>query len=135
MGLRMKCFNIMGLHWKIQFLGGWGGGSRNSVCWGRLLKKGAWTVYRFKGCLTKNKGIVFLRGGGWYVFGLNTGKCGSEKTLNSDTFLAVFLLYHVKASFPRYFICIQIYPGFSSIEWYVSKAYRFHSTKGSPSTF
>ena len=65
MGLRMKCFNIMGLHWKIQFLGGWGGGvgSRNSVCWGRLLKKGAWTVYRFKGCLTKNKGIVFLRGG------------------------------------------------------------------------
>ena len=39
MGLRMKSFNILGFHWKIQLLGGGGGSS------GMIPKK----ICRFKG--------------------------------------------------------------------------------------
>ena len=38
MGLRMKDFNIFGVHWKIRFLGG--GGSRKTNILGGLPKKG-----------------------------------------------------------------------------------------------
>ena len=57
MGLRMKKFNIMGVHSKIQFLGGalktnffFGGGGVNR------LKMGAWIVCRFNRGLGKKKG-------------------------------------------------------------------------------
>ena len=45
MGLRMKNFNILGVHWKIWFLRG----SWKANIEGGLPKKGAWTVCRFKG--------------------------------------------------------------------------------------
>ena len=32
------------------------------MCKGKLLKNGAWTVYRFKGELGATEGVVFLRG-------------------------------------------------------------------------
>ena len=31
MGLKMKSFNIMGVHWKIQFLGGGGGDYKKPI--------------------------------------------------------------------------------------------------------
>ena len=58
MGLRMKNFNILGVHWTIWFLGGWF--TKNQG--GGLPKKGDWTVCRFRGCLAREEGVVFLRG-------------------------------------------------------------------------
>ena len=37
MGLRKENFNIMGVHWKIKFLGG-GLGSRKTNVWGEIVK-------------------------------------------------------------------------------------------------
>ena len=66
MGLTMKNFNIFGVHWKIWVLGGVGGGglTKNQYRGGNCLRRGAWTVYRFKGGggLARKKGMVFLRG-------------------------------------------------------------------------
>ena len=46
----MKNFNIMGVHWKIQFLGGGGGVHEKSLYRGNCLKRqGLWTVCRFLG--------------------------------------------------------------------------------------
>ena len=59
MGLRMKNFNIMGVHWKIQFLSGGGGVTKNQYIYiGFAWEGGAWTVCRFKG------GSCWKRGGG-----------------------------------------------------------------------
>ena len=57
MGLRMKNFNIFGVHQTVWLSGG---GSQKTR--GGLPKKGAWTVCRFRGHLAKEKGVVFLRG-------------------------------------------------------------------------
>ena len=40
MELRMKNFNVFGVHWKIRFLGGGGGGSRKTNIEGGLPKRG-----------------------------------------------------------------------------------------------
>ena len=54
-------FNIMGVHWKIQF----GGSQKNQYIEGISLKRGAWTVFRFKkGAWQKRGSCVFE--GGWY---------------------------------------------------------------------
>ena len=45
---RMKNFNI-GVHWKIWFLGEGGGLTKKQCIGGNCLKRGAWTVCRFKG--------------------------------------------------------------------------------------
>ena len=56
----MKNFNIFWVHWKTWFLGGL---TKKQYRWGNCLKSGAWTVCKFKeGGLSKNKGVVFLRG-------------------------------------------------------------------------
>ena len=67
MELRMKNFNILGVHWRIQLLGG--GGSRKTNIDGGLSKRGkAWAVCQFKagGLGKKEEGGVFEagRGGG-----------------------------------------------------------------------
>ena len=63
MGLRMKNFNIFGVHWKIWFLGG--GLTKNLYRMGDCLKRGAWTVCRFKrGAWQERQGGVFEEG--WY---------------------------------------------------------------------
>ena len=59
MVLRMKNFDITAVHWKIPLL--WGGGkegSHQTSIEGWLLKKGAWTICRFKGRLAR-----------WYFWG------------------------------------------------------------------
>ena len=58
MVLRMKKFNIFGVHWKIRLLGGF---TKNQIEGGRLPQKGDWTVCRFKRGLGKKQGVVFLR--------------------------------------------------------------------------
>ena len=45
MGLRMKSVNIMGVYWKIWFLGK---GQENPIYRGNCLKRGVWTVCKFK---------------------------------------------------------------------------------------
>ena len=67
MRLRMKNFN-MGIHWKIRFLRGRGGGvfTENQYIGENCLKRGAWSVCRFKGGLAKKREVVFLRGS-WYL--------------------------------------------------------------------
>ena len=65
MGLRMKNFNILGVHWEIQFLGG--RGYEKPIQMGELSERVVWTVCRFKGRgggLARN-GVVFLREGVW----------------------------------------------------------------------
>ena len=65
MRLRMKNFYVLGVHWKIQLLGG---DSQKNNIEGRLgdcLKRGAWTVCRFKGGLGKKEGVGVFEGG-WY---------------------------------------------------------------------
>ena len=61
----MKDFNSMGIHWKIWFLRGV---HEKPIYRGELPKKGAWTVYRFKGGggVEKKWEVVFLRVG-WYL--------------------------------------------------------------------
>ena len=63
MGLRMKNFNIMGVHWKIRYSGM--GVTKNQYIGGTALKGGggAWTVRRFKGGLPKKRGWSFWGGG------------------------------------------------------------------------
>ena len=59
----MKNFNVLGAHWKIPLLGGEFMKDRHRG--GGLPKKGAWTIFQFKGGLGKKEGVVFLSGG-WY---------------------------------------------------------------------
>ena len=40
MGLKMKNFNIMGIHWKIQFSGEGGGSHEKPIYRGKCLKRG-----------------------------------------------------------------------------------------------
>ena len=54
MVLRMENFNILGVHWKIGLLGG--RSQKNNIAGRDCLKRGAWTVCRFKGGLGKNEG-------------------------------------------------------------------------------
>ena len=61
MGLRMKNFNIFGVHWKIPFLEGV---SRKTITeGGDYLKRGAWTVCRFKGGAWQEIGGCSFEGG------------------------------------------------------------------------
>ena len=60
MVLRMKNFNILGVHWKIQLLGGGGGGSGKTNIEGRLPKKeGLGQFADLRGGLGKKEGVVF----------------------------------------------------------------------------
>ena len=64
MVLRIKNFNILGVHWKIRLLGG--RCSRNTNAERELPKKGGLdSLLNSRGGLGKKEGGVFLRGG-WY---------------------------------------------------------------------
>ena len=66
MGLRMKNFNIMGVHWKIQFLSGGGGSHKKPIYIYRedLPEKGGLGQFAdLRGGLAEKEGVVFLRGG------------------------------------------------------------------------
>ena len=65
MGLRMKNFDILGVHWKIWLLGGWSS-QKTNIEGGLPEKGGAWTVCKFKGGLGKKEGDGVFEGGGWY---------------------------------------------------------------------
>lgn len=66
----MKNFNISGVHKKIWFLGGEGGGvDEKPISWGDCLKRGAQTICIFKGGLARETwGNDFeeRRGEAWY---------------------------------------------------------------------
>ena len=40
------------------------GGYKKTISWGDSLKRGAWTVWRFKGGIGKKEGDVVFKGGG-----------------------------------------------------------------------
>ena len=63
MGLRMKNFNILGVHWKIWFLRG----SWKANIEGGLPKKGAWTVCRFKGGAWEERGDGVNTQSSWII--------------------------------------------------------------------
>ena len=63
MGWKMKNFNILGVHGEIQVLGG-GEGHEKPIYRGDCLKRGPWTVCRFKG------GEAWQEGGGWCLWGV-----------------------------------------------------------------
>ena len=56
----MKNFNILGVHRKIQVLGG---GHKKPIYREHCLKRGPWKTCRFTGGLGKKEGVVFLKGG------------------------------------------------------------------------
>ena len=60
MGLRMENFDIMGVHWKIQFLEGC---MKNNILGVNCLKGESWIVCRFKRALGKKEILKFLRWG------------------------------------------------------------------------
>ena len=103
MGLRMKNVNILGVHRKIWLIGA--EFTKNKYRGGNCLKRGAWTVYGFKGRGGggggKKEGVVFSRGG-WYPNAhyawarLWTLSSCNTKTI-SPTLKFVFPLY--------YFVC------------------------------
>ena len=66
MGLRMKNFNILDVHWKIWLLGG-GSSRKTDIDWG-LPKKGGLDSLQFKRGLGKKEGggVFEGEGGGWY---------------------------------------------------------------------
>ena len=81
MGWRMKNFNILGVHRKIQVLGG---GHKKPIYRGHCLKRGPWKTCRFTGGLGKKEGVVFLKGGLIPQCTLwNTATCKSYKKENS----------------------------------------------------
>ena len=92
MGLRMKNFNTMGVHCKTQFLGE-GRLQKNQYIEGNCLKRGAWTVCRFKEGLAKKRGVGFFRGGGgWYP----NAHYGFQKILKNPQItpdIVFFILY------------------------------------------
>ena len=61
----MKNFSITGVHWKIQFLGGGEGGTKNNYIRGKVLKKGGLdsSDSRGQGLGKKDGGGVFEGGG------------------------------------------------------------------------
>ena len=67
MGLRLKNFDIMGVHWKIWFLGE--ALHENQYTGGGCFKRGLGLFADLRKGLEKKRGMVFLRGGGgggWY---------------------------------------------------------------------
>ena len=77
MVLRMKNFNILGVHWKIRLLIGGGGSQKTNIEAGDYLKRGrVWTVYWFKGELGK-------KGGGGVFEGEEGGGLRPQYTLCS----------------------------------------------------
>ena len=59
MGLRVKNFNIMGVHWNIWLLGGWEF-TKKQYIWGNSLKR--WGLEQAKGRgAWRKKGVVFLK--------------------------------------------------------------------------
>ena len=60
MELRMKNFNVFGIHRKIQFY--LGRFMKNQYIRRNYVKRGAWTVCKFKEGLTKRGGGVFEGG-------------------------------------------------------------------------
>ena len=72
MGWRMKNFNVFGVHGKIWVLVVGEGGVHEKTIYreGDCLKRGPWTVWRFKGGLARRGDSVFdgkMGGGGaWY---------------------------------------------------------------------
>ena len=60
MRLRMKNFNIMGVHRKIRFLGG--GFTKNRYIGRNCLKRGSLDSFRFKGGLGKKEGNGVFEG-------------------------------------------------------------------------
>ena len=65
MVLRMKNFNILGVHWKIWLLGGWV--TKNQYRGGGLPKKGGLEQFAdLRGAWQERRGVVFEEGvGGW----------------------------------------------------------------------
>ena len=64
MGLSMKNFSFLGVHWKIRLLG-WEF-VKNWYREGLPKKGGAWIVSRFEGgSLARKRVVVFLRGGSY----------------------------------------------------------------------
>ena len=63
MWLRMKNCNIFGVHWKVQFLEG---AHEKPIQRKDCLKRGAWTVCRFKAGLGKKEESGVFKGG-WRV--------------------------------------------------------------------
>ena len=60
MGIRKRNFNIIGVHWKIELLGG---SRKNNIYRGESPKKGGLGEFTdLRGGLAKKRGIVFLRG-------------------------------------------------------------------------
>ena len=57
-GLRMKNFNILGVHWKIWFLGGC---MKNQYIGGEMPKKGVLEGLQIRGALAKKMELMFLR--------------------------------------------------------------------------
>ena len=75
MGLRIKNFNILGVHWIIQLIGG-----EFTKNWYRGGGGGAWTVFRFKwGLGKKERGGVF-EGGDTPMHTMNAETIVKEKT-------------------------------------------------------
>ena len=62
MGLKMTNSKIMGVHWKIQFLGGQV--HKKTIDRGSCLKRGMTGQFKDLRGVYKKEGVVFLRGGG-----------------------------------------------------------------------
>ena len=79
--LRMKNFNILGVHWRIWLLGR-GGGLKNQYRGGDCLKKGggAWTVCQFIGRLGKKEGDGVFEVD-WYPNTHNGGRSSPDNFL------------------------------------------------------
>ena len=61
MGLRMKNFDILGVHWKIQLLGG--SSQKTDIEGGTAYKVGLGKLADLRGGLARKRGVVFLREG------------------------------------------------------------------------
>ena len=96
----------MGIHWKIQFLGGCS--QKNNIDGWGCLKRRVWVVCRFKGGARKS-GVVILR-----------GKVDTQRTLCSrftHTFLTVLSFFlSTKISFSHFFFVMK-YQIFTTEYW------------------
>ena len=78
MVLKMKNFNVLGVHWKIRLLGEGGGSRKTNIERGLSKKPPLGQFADLKEDLARKRGVVFFRGGGGDTL-MHTKRCSVKK--------------------------------------------------------
>ena len=116
--LRIKTFNIMGVHWKIRILGGEGESTKKTI--NRCLKSGAWTVSRFKRGLRKKEGVNIYLGSHIPVsiYSKTTTYSLDNKIINTSVFMRRHIILVFFAFFCTLIHCYSLFCFIHCLVWF-----------------